>query len=373
MMLVSETITYWVMGYGEREQQIRDCISRVRSYVDRAIVITDGSLSKEFKEWATKEMHAEVHYRRWNDDFSANRNFATSKISKGWMIWSDPDELFCVAFLKALRKIIEESNDGKKYNSCRINSHDVELDAEGNRKSDLKSSWYKQLLVKVYPGVKWTGTPHEALLGPWKSVQLPDDYFYEHFKTHKEVCERAARNFWIGGGGNNERTPKWHELMEIAKFHGWDEKRWPVVRELFRDGNVPQEFKDWLVKHRSDNDRPNVDCEIRDFFTWYFVYLHPEENTGDWKSEPKQPEAERDTHKDIKGAPVVKIKSLETIFDLGDYIDKMYMAILGRHADSGGKANYVLHLLAGSLKKEDIPKTLRESQEFKDKYGDLQE
>ena len=371
---MSDQITYWVMGYGEREDQMEECIVRVRPYVDRVVIVHDGTISKKFSQWAKDEMECELFYRRWDDNFSANRNHATNQVKSGWMLWSDPDELFCEAFLKALPAIIEASDNGNKYNCCRINSHDIEYNLEGEKQCDNKSNWYKQLFVKYYPGIKWTGTPHEQLHGPWKSIQLPDEFYYEHTKTHKEICERAARNFSIGGGGNNEKTPKWRELREILKNHGLDELNWPKIRQYYRKGKIKQDIKDWLVGHRNDNDRPNVDCEIRDFFTWYFVYLHPDENTGNWKSNPKQKQQERETKKEDKKTPEVRsLDYLTRVFELGDYVDRMYLGVLGRHADAGGKANYVLHLLAGSLKQEDIPKTLAESDEYKDKYGEMKE
>ncbi len=372
---MSDQITYWIMGYGEREHQMEQCINRVRPYVDRVVIVHDGSMSKKFQTWATDEMECELFYRYWNDNFSANRNYATKQVKSGWMLWSDPDELFCEEFLKDLPKIIKESQNGKKSNAYHINSHDIELNPDGTKKYENKSDWYKMLFVKFYPGIKWTGSPHEQLHGPWSSLEagkLPDKYYYEHTKTHKEVCERAARNFSIGGGGNNEKTSKWRELVEILKRHGLHEELWPKMRVYYRAGNIHGDIKDWLIRHRNDNDKPNVDCEVRDFFTWYFVYLHPEENTGGWKSEPKQKDKERETDNTIMEAKRT-MSYLTSVFDLSDKVDKIYLGVLGRHADAGGRANYVLHLLCNTLTLDDIAQVLKESEEYKSKYGDIME
>jgi len=347
--MVSPKIAYCMMIYGEREDEVRQCIERVRPYVDRIVLIEDGSLKSEFYRWL-QERGCELYYKKWEDNFSDYRNEYLKRVGEKdrgniWVLVSDPDELFDEVFLKDLRKIIKDSKNGILYNSLLINSHDRTIYPDG-REETVISDFFKQLCFKYNRGLKYIGSPHEMLLGYFRAIRLDRKYYYTHTKTPFLVWERASRNFHIAGGGNNlrEKNPIWKEYRNIVESLGLSE--WTKMREYLRNGNIDQRIKDYLIKYRNRNFIPDADEELRNYFKWYFEYLHPEENIGNWKSEPEPLE-------------------YGSWGEVRQYVEQCYMKVLGRHADELGKQSYTELIITGKIKREDLPDILRNSPEYK--------
>lgn len=336
------------MVYEERMAQVKRCIERVRPHLDRCVIIHDSSLTEEPKAWL-RSKDCELYHREWDDDFSENRTEYLRKAGvNNWVLVSDPDELFCEHFCQDLRRIVADAErEGK--DQLLINSHDINHDQDGETRTTV-SNFFKALLFYNYPGTRYHGTPHEDLMsgtGAWRVKTLPREYYYEHEKHFAEVWERAARNVFVAGGGNNVQygNPQWVTLRAIADRLGI--KRWPQMREYLRKGNVDPELKQWIVNNRKDG--TDWEHEMMEFFRWYFEFLHPEENTGGWQ-------------------PILKVEP-QSSAGIMRYVEQCYLEVLGRHADQEGKENYTRLIQGGHIKKEDLPNILRSSPEWKERFG----
>jgi len=342
-------IVYCMMVYEERMVQVKRCVERVRSHLDRCVIVHDSTLSEESKSWL-RSKGCELYYREWNDDFSLNRTEYLHRAGpNNWVLVSDPDELMGERLCQDLRKIVADAErEGK--DQLLINSHDINHDADNEIRVSV-SNFFKALLFKNYPGTRYFGTPHETLMrggeGQWKVKTLPREYYYEHEKWFHEVWERASRNVFIAGGGNNVRflNKQWVPLRAITDRLGI--KRWPEMRAYLRRGNVDSELKQWMVNNRRDG--TDFEHEMMEMFRWYFEFLHPSENTGGWK-------------------PIMKVEphSSEGIMR---YVEQCYLQVLGRHADQGGKENYMRLIQEGKIRREDLPNILRSSPEWKERFG----
>ena len=340
-------IVYCSMIYQERMAQVKRCIERVRPYVDRCVIVHDETLTDESKAWLQAK-NCELYYREWDDNFSENRTEYLRKAGvNNWVLISDPDELFCERFCQDLKLIVADAErEGK--DQLLINSHDINHDADGETRTAI-SNFFKALLFYNHPGTRYYGTPHESLSTPngWKVKTLPREYFYEHEKHYSEVWERAARNVFVAGGGNNVqyRNPQWVLLRAIAER--LEIKRWPQMREYLRKGNVDSELKQWMVSNRKDG--TDWEHEMLEMFRWYFEFLHPNENTESWK-------------------PIFKV---EPQSDAGvmRYVEQCYLDVLGRNADQIGKENYTRLIQTGAIRREDLPNILRSSPEWKERFG----
>jgi hypothetical protein len=106
-------------------------------------------------------------------------------------------------------------------------------------------------------------------------------------KTNAEQCERAVRNFFIGGGGVNDQGkafPAWKELRARLLLElGISEYK--QFNAYLRAGNIVPWLKEWIIKYRNWNETDWLGNELRKLFYWYFVRLHPEENIEGWKSD----------------------------------------------------------------------------------------
>jgi len=343
-------LVYCMSIYEERMPQVKQCIRRVRPYVDRGIIVVDDTLTEKSKKWL-RTWGCEVHYRKWDNYFAKQRNEYLAHVNEGeWVLVSDPDELMGPPLCKDLKNIVSEA-DKRGINMLGINAHDITVELDGT-KNEVVSTFFKNLLFKYEEGVRYVGVVHETLLPGvhgWRCYNLNPEYYYEHIKTKAEIWERAARNFHIAGGGNNlrEKNPVWSEYRLRVEKHGLGD--WPTMREALRKGNIPAEIQGFLIKHRNRNVIPDADTEIREYFRWYFEVLHPEENIGKWKSEPEA--SPKDSWAEIR-----------------NYVEEQYMQVLGRHADEEGKQIYTDAIVSGKIKRDDLPNILRASPEYKEKF-----
>lgn len=290
-----DQITFCQTTYHDRLEQTKECVRRVSPYVNRIIFVQNDfqGQDEEILEELSK-CPINIIHKPWIDHFSAYRNRYLSAVKDGWMLVSDPDEWFNPTALRMLREFVEHSGFGSRYNIVAFNSHDTTYTDDYKSKIESHASgWWKQLLYKYYPGMHYTGVVHEAMLFPSdlhiRGVPAPPDAWYEHVKTKAEVTERGVRNFFTGGGGVNDQGklfPAWKELRaKLLLELGID--TFAKFQSYLKAGNIAPWLKEWILQYRNrDNPETSwMNSEIRQVFYYYFVRLHPEENTEGWKSD----------------------------------------------------------------------------------------
>jgi len=348
--------------YGERVEQALVGIRRLRPHVDRYVVVVDETVTEEQKQLLHTE-GCEVYFHPWEDSTVKMRNQYLQKCQHGdWVIVHDPDEWFSETFCENVRKITADAEKIPGTVILLINSHDTTRRLNGTIDSS-KSSFYKNNCFHYNTDMYYRGVGegeeefkagwHEILTGPvgqLKTIQLPDEYWYEHVKEEQEVWERAMRNVFICGGGNDRResNPSWKPLRELCEALGLDS--WPKLREYMRKGGVDPGLKEWFWENRFEG--MDYDHEEMEGGRWYFEYLHPEEAAFPdgrvWK-----PILEVQ-----KGSPVEVMR----------YVEETYMEVLHRHADQQGKEVYTKAILEGRLQREALPMVLQQSPEYQEKF-----
>jgi len=339
--------------YGERVEQALVGINRLRPHVDRYVVVIDETVTKEQKQ-KLREAGCEVYFHKWEDSMVRMRNQYLEKVqTDDWVIVHDPDEVFCMPFCKDARELCMKAGE-KNIDLLLINSHDCTIKADGS-KDESVSDFFKNLIFRkrdgtCYQGVGEVKEVHETLMMPnvpVRTVRLnKDKYWYEHTKYWHEVWERAARNVFMAGGGNNSGTknPSWKPLREICDSLGLD--NWTKARDYFRKGKIDPQLIKWLWENRTEG--WDYEHEELEFGRWYFEYLHPEESE-DWKPITEVP----------IGHPTEVMR----------YVEEVYMNVLGRHADQEGKEAYMRAIVEGKLRREDFPLILKSSPEYMQREG----
>jgi glycosyltransferase involved in cell wall biosynthesis len=218
-----------------------------------------------------------------------------------------------------------------------------------------ESNFWKYLIFKIapdfrYEGVGHTKNVHETWYAPSlyrSAIHLTKEFYYEHRKSVMKIYRNATRNFFIGGSGDNlgDLNPTYVELHKITKELGID--TWKQFEETLKVGHTYPEIVDFLVKHRSDS-KYGWESEVREMFKWYFD-MHPEENTGDWKSEYTAP---------LPGSRE----------ELENYVIQTYFQVLGRSPDDMGKNHYVDAIMKGEIPREALPSIFVNSDEYKMKF-----
>jgi ubiquinone/menaquinone biosynthesis C-methylase UbiE len=227
------------------------------------------------------------------------------------------------------------------YDTVSFNSHDIGFDKNGVEIYHNISSYYKQLLFKIYDGVKYNRNVHHELVGHlYKEIHASDDLYYEHIKKEFDIYIRGCRNFFIAGGGVDEYCDEWKELRAIKSCPS----SWHKFRDQLISGTISNDIKNWITNHRNSNTLPHRDSEIRAFFTTYYEILHPEQNIDNLICEPEE--------------TVIIVNINQT------FVEEEYLHILGRHGDPAGVKLYTDMLTDGKLTKDDVKFIFKNSQEY---------
>ena len=346
-------------------EDTKKCIERVGPYVDEVVIAYDQSLSpSEVAE--LQALHVVTVFFEWHDNMPLMRQaYLVSAKERGadWIAVSDPDELYSEELCKNLRHFIEEA-DSLGYNLLPIHCMDQfdnvewldELDKlketpGGYRETDF---WKPLLVFKVYPDTHYEGVGvkknvHEMLKQSteMKARNLPKEYPYVHHKSALRIWRNAARNMFIGGGGDNvgDLNPHWGKLRRICASVGIE--AWPAFEEQVKKGSFTL-LQPWLLE-ALQAPPTNWGTETRETAKWYYA-LHKDEVTPEILEKIKTPP---------KLTPEMEVEN---------FVTRAYFEVLGRHPDEQGKNQYTQAIIKGQLKREELVGILRQSPEFKQRF-----
>ena len=75
----------------DEEAVIARCLNCAAKFADEIIVVDTGSSDGTVAE--VKKFTDEVYFYKWNDDFSAARNFSLEKAGCDFVMWLDADDV----------------------------------------------------------------------------------------------------------------------------------------------------------------------------------------------------------------------------------------------------------------------------------------
>jgi hypothetical protein len=356
------TLAYCQMTYKvDLDKTIQNVID-AKPHVDVCVVVYDDSLSSDDVQKLI-DAGACAKYHKWLDNFPRQRNNYLKEAKTWgatWTLVSDPDEHLDIKLLKDARELAKQA-DKVGISLLMINAHDIMTDDEDGNSLSIDQQhenvpdYHKNLFFKLLPDVMYTGIGetqnlHENLQGSFRVWNLDRQYFYRHIKSHVEIWEHSARNIFVSGGGMNAgmQVQAYHELKPLLEKY--DFKTWYQWRDYLKQGNINQEFRDFIIRNRN-NYGHDYDSEYRELFKYYFMHLHPDENTDHLKVDAND--------SGIKDQPKPPADDIE------EFVDKCYRDILKREADTPGKSNYINQIKAGNMKKDDLIKILQNSDEYK--------
>jgi glycosyltransferase involved in cell wall biosynthesis len=257
--------------------ETRHCLQKYLPYVDEAVIVDGGSIDDSIfylRNLAKVEPKLKFFIYPWPDNFSEQRNNYLKHVEdNSWCLVSDPDEWYQEETLKKLRPLIDEA-ERKGVNLIRFKCKSISLHGDKEVWSSL-DNYYKGLLFKKTPGLKYVGNPHEHITGvPIKSMNT--ELLYEHVKQENVIWHRGARNLFVGGGGPNlnKSNLRWVELRNIAESLGL--KTWHAFDSYLLKGNISKDLKDWMIKYHDVSGFDGA-SEHRELYKLYFRIYHPEE------------------------------------------------------------------------------------------------
>lgn len=163
------------------EANIVAVIGNAQKLTNDILVVDSGSIDKTVE---LAERHgAKVVYRAWDNDFSAQRNFALEHIDTDWVLYLDADERMNRELVEAIKKALAK-NEQAMYRFIRRNS------AFGK---DFKYGVLgPDSVIRLFPKdrVKWQDKVHERPVGDLPTVTL--DGYLKHY-TYKDFDQYVAK------------------------------------------------------------------------------------------------------------------------------------------------------------------------------------
>lgn len=103
-----DNITVVILTKNE-EEHIVDVVKNAQNLTDNVLVLDSGSVDKTVE--LSEENNAKVIYRAWDNDFSAQRNFALKYVDTEWVLYLDADERMTNELIDNIKKEISKNKN----------------------------------------------------------------------------------------------------------------------------------------------------------------------------------------------------------------------------------------------------------------------
>ena len=149
-----DSLTIAILTKNE-ERNIIDVIRNCQRLTDSILVVDSGSIDNTVT--LAEANGAKVVYRAWDNDFSAQRNFALEHVDTEWILYLDADERLNEQLCEAIKKVITK-NENRQYS---IKRKSVAFGKEFNY-GVLKPDFVPRLFKTSH--VQWVNKVHEKPL-----------------------------------------------------------------------------------------------------------------------------------------------------------------------------------------------------------------
>ena len=167
------------------EQVLGRCLSCVKDFADKIIIVDTGSTDK------TKEIASlftdQIYDFPWIDDFAAARNFAFQKGAGDYLFWLDADDVITKEEQKKLMKLKMRLDQEKP--DVVMMKYAVGYDGSGSP----SFFFYRERLLRRCERAVWKGRIHEVIEPFGKTVR--EDILIEHRKIGTGDPDRNLRIF----------------------------------------------------------------------------------------------------------------------------------------------------------------------------------
>ena len=177
------------------EENIIDVIKNVNLVSDNVLIVDSGSTDKTVE--LAEANGVKVVYRAWDNDFSAQRNFALEHVQTEWVLYLDADERINDELAEAIKKATNDSKQAM-YKFIRRNS------AFGK---DFKYGVLgPDSVVRMFPKdkVHWEDKVHERPVGDLPVITLQG--FLKHY-TYTDFDQYISKmNVYSTIGAQNNKA-----------------------------------------------------------------------------------------------------------------------------------------------------------------------
>lgn len=171
------------------EKNIVGVIENAKKITSSVLVIDSGSTDNTVS--LAQKQGASVVYRAWDNDFSAQRNFALEHVNTEWVLYLDADERMNDILISEI-KIVVQSGKSAMYRFIRRNSafgRDFKYGVLG-----------PDSVVRLFPKnkVRWQDKVHERPVGDLPVVTLKGFIKHYTYRTFAQYIQKMNQYSSIG-------------------------------------------------------------------------------------------------------------------------------------------------------------------------------
>ena len=183
-----DSLTIAILTKNE-ERNIIDVIRNCQRLTDSILVVDSGSIDNTVT--LAEANGAKVVYRAWDNDFSAQRNFALEHVDTEWILYLDADERLDEMLISEI-KVVLESGAPAIYRFIRQNSafgRDFKYGVLG-----------PDSVIRFFPKdkVRWQDKVHERPVGDLPVITLKGYLKHYTYRTFEQYVQKMNQYSGIG-------------------------------------------------------------------------------------------------------------------------------------------------------------------------------
>lgn len=181
------------------ELNIVEAVENAKRVTDKVILVDSGSVDNTIS--LAKSHGATVLHREWDNDFSAQRNFALEHVDTEWVLYLDADERLDDKLVSEIKAVLE-SGVPAMYRFIRQNS------AFGR---DFKYGVLRpDSVVRLFPKskVRWQGKVHERSVSDLPVVTLNGYLKHYTYRTFEQYVQKMNQYSTIGAQNYHDKHKK---------------------------------------------------------------------------------------------------------------------------------------------------------------------
>lgn len=199
------------------EKNIKGVIKNAKLVTDEVLIVDSGSTDRTLE--IAKKLGARIVYRAWDNDFSAQRNFALEHVDTEWVLYLDADERMNDSLVKAIKDAVDSNIQTKYIIIRKIKALGFEF-RHGIFKPDKVS--------RLFPtnAVRWEHKVHERPVCNLQEVVLSgwiDHYTYDSWQQWWEKAGKYttiwAEDQYANGKRISVMTPFVHAFSGVIRAY----------------------------------------------------------------------------------------------------------------------------------------------------------
>ena len=221
----------------DEEEVIGRCLNCAIKFADEIIVVDTGSTDNTVQE--AKKYTDEIYFYKWNDDFSAARNYAFEKASCDFLMWLDADD------------VITDKNGGKIKALVKDADFDMAFLPYATAFENGRATfvYYRERIFRRSKNYRFSGAVHEAVVPRGNIVYADAVVYHKKVKSGDPMRNLKIYQKQIAGGIRLDGRAKFYYGRELF-YNGMLLESAAVLEDFLKgDGWVENKIEACLNLH----------------------------------------------------------------------------------------------------------------------------